>query len=118
MSDTPALPEPKRFAMNYDNGMLYESERGPWVRYLDHNAALAAQAEAHEIELAKARVKRVKSLDLRAELDRLTAERDALLALLTRIEQRCPTGSPVYVVGSIGDSIRIALAARAQGGTP
>jgi hypothetical protein len=39
--------ELKRYALNPDNGMMYESERGPWVRYVDA-AGVAPSAEAVE----------------------------------------------------------------------
>lgn len=29
-----ALSAPQRYALNPDNGLMYESERGPWVRHL------------------------------------------------------------------------------------
>lgn len=48
-SDTPkqpALAEPiQRYALNHDNGYIYPVARGPWVRYVDHETTLAAQAE-------------------------------------------------------------------------
>jgi hypothetical protein len=40
----PKLQSAKRYALNPDNGFMYESERGPWVRY----AALAAAPQPAE----------------------------------------------------------------------
>lgn len=34
---------PKRYALNPDNGLMYESERGPWVRHMDASGVMVPE---------------------------------------------------------------------------
>jgi hypothetical protein len=119
MSDTPALPEPDcglGVHINTYSSDLMRNYAAECVR-----AALAAQAEAHAAELRKQQLmysalNKAAPEGLIGQLERLTAERDALRADIESIVAASEM-HPVHMEQAIGRA-RKKLAARAQGGTP